>query len=89
MHVYLLDTPDNGVGTASVSGPADREIRARPEAVPLPNAPIYLADAIDGCYIAAGLTGEKGDFCSSHLITGEYSLIEGIMDRSGVTRGLP
>jgi len=72
MHVYLLDSPDKGIGTASVSGSL-LEINGNPgEVQPVANAAVYLADARDGCYIAAGLTGDNGDFCFTHLLTGEY-----------------
>lgn len=74
MHVYLLDSHDNGIGTASVSGQlTEGKVRSK-ELMYLENTPVYLADAKDGCYIAAGLTGDKGSFCFSHLITGEYCL---------------
>jgi hypothetical protein len=74
MHVYLLDSPDLGIGTASVSGSLV-EINGSPaKTEPLMNTPIYLADAKDGCYIAAGLTGDDGKFCFTHLVTGEYFL---------------
>jgi hypothetical protein len=72
MHVYLLDSPENGIGTASVSGLLTEENSDAGGSKSLTNTPVYLADAKDGCYIAAGLTGEKGDFCFSHLVTGEY-----------------
>ena len=74
MQVYLLDSPDLGIGTASVSGSLI-EISGNPgKTVPLVNTPIYLADAKDGCYIAAGLTDDVGEFCFTHLVTGEYCL---------------
>jgi hypothetical protein len=74
MHVYLLDSPDLGIGTASVSGSLF-EISANPgKTEPLLNTPIYLADAKDGCYMAAGLTDDHGEFCFTHLVTGEYCL---------------
>jgi hypothetical protein len=41
---------------------------------PVSNAPVYLADARDGCYISAGLTDVQGEFCFSHLLRGEYCL---------------
>ena len=72
MHVYLLDSPENGIGTASVSGLLTEDKGASGGSIPLVNTPVYLADAKDGCYISAGITGEKGDFCFSHLVTGEY-----------------
>lgn len=72
MHVYLLDSHENGIGTASVSGLLKEDKGKAGESQPLVNTPVYLADAKDGCYIAAGLTGEKGEFCFSHLVTGEY-----------------
>ncbi len=78
MHVYLLDSPGNGIGTASVSGlliedkgVAEAEVE---DSIGLVNTPVYLADAKDGCYIAAGVTGQEGEFCFSHLVTGEYCL---------------
>lgn len=74
MHVYLLDSPDNGIGTASVSGQLREDKGETGELQYLVNTPVYLADAKDGCFIAAGLTGEKGAFCFSHLVTGEYCL---------------
>jgi hypothetical protein len=74
MQVYLLDSPDLGIGRASVSGSL-LEISNNPgETEPLVHTPIYLADARDGCYIAAGLTDDDGEFCFTHLVTGEYSL---------------
>lgn len=72
MHVYLLDSPENGIGTASVSGLLTEDKGEAGGSVPLSNTPVYLADVKDGCYIAAGLTADKGDFCFSHLVTGEY-----------------
>lgn len=74
MHVYLLDSPEDGLGTASVSGQLTEDTGETGESQCLVNTPVYLADAKDGCYIAAGLTGEKGAFCFSHLVTGEYYL---------------
>lgn len=74
MHVYLLDSPDIGIGTASVSGSLVETNSNSGQAQPLVNTPVYLADARDGCYIAAGLTGDRGEFCFSHLMTGEYCL---------------
>jgi len=74
MQVYLLDSPDLGIGTASVSASLV-EISDNPKKTePLVNTPIYLADAKDGCYMAAGLTDDNGQFCFSHLVTGEYHL---------------
>jgi hypothetical protein len=75
MHVYLLDSPDIGLGTATVSGLLLQKNGEPGQAEPVRNAPVYLADAKDGCYIAAGLSGEKGEFCFNHLMAGEYSLI--------------
>ena len=74
MHVYLLDAPGNVTGTASVSGLLTENNGKAGESQALVNAPVYLADAKDGCYIAAALTGEKGEFCFSHLLTGVYCL---------------
>jgi len=74
MHVYLLNSPENGVGTSSVSGLLLEENGETGEPVALVNTPVYLADAKDGCYMAAGLTGEDGEFCFSHLVTGEYCM---------------
>ncbi len=74
MHVYLLDAPGNGIGTASVSGLLREDKSETGESQALVNTPVYLADAKDGCYIAAALTGDKGEFCFSHLLTGEYCL---------------
>ena len=74
MHVYLLDAPGNGTGTASVSGSLREDNGKAGVSQPLVNTPVYLADAKDGCYIAAVLTGDKGEFCFSHLLTGEYCL---------------
>ncbi len=74
MHVYLLDAPGNGIGTASVSGSLREDNGKAGGSQPLVNTPVYLADAKDGCYIAAALTGDKGEFCFSHLLTGEYCL---------------
>ena len=74
LHVYLLDSPDNGIGTASVSGLLLEDKGEAGDLIGLVNSPVYLADAQDGCYIAAGVTGEKGEFCFSHLVTGEYCL---------------
>jgi hypothetical protein len=75
MHVYLLDPPDKGGGTASVSGSLVEETNDNfGQTQPVVNAPVYLADARDGCYIAAGLTGDKGFFSFIHLLTGEYCL---------------
>ena len=74
MQVYLLDSPDLGIGRASVSGSLV-EISDNPgKTEPLLNTPIYLADAKDGCYLAAGLTDDNGEFCFTHLVTGEYCL---------------
>ena len=75
MHVYLLDFPDKGIGTASVSGSLIETDEHTGRLQPVENAPVYLADAKDGCYLAAGLTGDDGEFCFSHLMTGEYCLI--------------
>ncbi len=74
MHVYLLDAPGNVTGTASVSGLLREDKGKAGESQALVNTPVYLADAKDGCYIAAALTGVKGEFCFSHLLTGEYCL---------------
>ena len=74
MHVYLLDAPGNGIGTASVSGSLREDNGKAGGSQALVNTPVYLADAKDGCYIAAALTGDKGEFCFSHLLTGEYCL---------------
>ncbi len=74
MHVYLLDPPDKGAGTASVSGFLLETNGNLQEARPVVHAPVYLADARDGCYIAAGLSGDKGGFSFTHLYTGEYCL---------------
>jgi hypothetical protein len=74
MHVYLLDAPGNGIGTASVSGLLREDKDKAGGSQTLVNTPVYLADAKDGCYIAAALTGDKGEFCFSHLLTGEYCL---------------
>jgi hypothetical protein len=74
LQIYLLDAPDKGVGTASVSGLLVEIGKVNGQQRPVSNAPVYLADARDGCYISAGLTDEKGEFCFSHLITGEYCL---------------
>jgi len=74
MHVYLLDSPEKGIGTASVSGQLLEDRDRAEDSIELVNIPIYLADAKDGCYIAAGVTGEDGEFCFSHLVTGEYCL---------------
>jgi hypothetical protein len=72
MHVYLLDSPENDLGTASVSGVLMKDRGETGQSLPLSNIPVYLADAKDGCYIAAGITGENGEFCFSHLVTGEF-----------------
>ena len=74
MHVYLLDSPDNEIGTASVSGSLIEILSKNGSSEAVVNAPIYLADASDGCYIAAGLTGDNGEFCFTHLLAGEYRL---------------
>lgn len=74
MYVFLLDSPVNGIGTASISGSLLETDGKHDRSKPLVNAPVYLADAKDGCYIAAGLTGEKGEFCFFNLLTGEYRL---------------
>jgi hypothetical protein len=74
MHVYLLDAPDKGVGTASVSGLFLETTGGDGQTRPVVNAPVYLADARDGCYISAGLTDVQGEFCFTHLLTGDYSL---------------
>ena len=74
MQVYLLDSPDNGRGTASVSGSLLETVDHAGKTQPVVNAPVYLADARDGCYLAAGLTGDEGGFCFSHLLRGEYCL---------------
>jgi hypothetical protein len=74
LQIYLLDAPDKGVGTASVSGLLKETTSGNGQGRPVVNAPIYLADARDGCYISAGLTDEKGEFCLTHLVTGEYCL---------------
>ena len=74
VHIYLLDAPDNGIGTASVSGLLLEIPSGKGKQRPVLNAPVYLADARDGCYISAGLTDEKGAFCFTHLIKGEYCL---------------
>jgi hypothetical protein len=75
VHVYLLDSPDHGIGTASLSGSLVEADYSTGKMQPVVNAPVYLADAKDGCYMAAGLTGDGGEFCFSHLMTGEYFLI--------------
>jgi hypothetical protein len=74
MHVYLLDSPENGIGTSSVSGMLSEVRGDTGKSQALVNTPVYLADAKDGCYMAAGLTGEEGEFCFSHLVIGEYCL---------------
>jgi hypothetical protein len=74
LHVYLLDAPDKGVGTAFVSGLLEETSSGNGQQRPVVNAPVYLADAKDGCYISAGLTDDKGTFCFTHLLTGEYCL---------------
>jgi hypothetical protein len=74
MAVYLLDAPDKGIGTASISGMLFEHYRENMQTRTVSNAPVYLADAKDGCYIAAGLTDNAGEFCFSHLVTGAYSL---------------
>lgn len=74
MHVYLLDSPENGIGTASVSGLLTELKGDTGKSQAVVNSPVYLADAQDGCYMAAGITGEDGEFCFSHLVLGEYCL---------------
>ena len=74
MHVYLLDSPENGIGTASVSGLLTEINGDSDKSQVLVNTPVYLADAQDGCYMAAGITGDGGEFCFSHLVVGEYHL---------------
>ena len=74
MHVYLLDSPDKEIGTASVSGSLVENAGNNGPSRAVANAPIYLADARDGCYIAAGLTGDNGEFSFTHLLAGEYSI---------------
>ncbi len=74
MQVYLLDSPDKRMGTASVSGLLMETGDHAGKTQPVVNAPVYLADAKDGCYMAAGLTGDEGGFCFSHLMRGEYCL---------------
>ncbi len=75
MHVYLLDSHDKRLGTASVSGSLVEILGGTGQSQAIANAPVYLADARDGCYIAAGLTGDNGEFCFTNLMSGEYSLI--------------
>jgi hypothetical protein len=74
MHIYLLDSPDKGIGTASISGTLLESIGDERQSQTVVNAPVYLADAKDGCYVSAGLTDDTGEFCFSHLVTGEYCL---------------
>ena len=74
MHVYLLDAQDKGMGTAWVSGLVVESNSQQGQEKPVVNIPVYLADARDGCYIAAGLTNGSGEFCFSHLLAGEYCL---------------
>ena len=74
MPIYLLDSPDKGIGTASISGMLLENAEAKRQTRSVSNAPVYLADAKDGCYIAAGLTDAGGEFCFSHLLTGVYGL---------------
>ena len=74
MHVFLLDAPEKVKGAASVSGALFESDEDSNDSIPVANVPVYLADARDGCYIAAGLTGEKGEFSFFNLQAGEYCL---------------
>ena len=74
MHVYLLDSHEKQLGTASISGSLVEMPGGTKHVMAVANAPVYLADARDGCYVAAGLTGDNGEFCFTNLLTGEYCL---------------
>jgi hypothetical protein len=74
MHVYLLDAHDKQLGTASVSGSLVEILGGNGLSQAVANAPVYLADANDGCYVAAGLTGDNGEFSFTNLLAGEYCL---------------
>jgi hypothetical protein len=43
-------------------------------AFPISHAPVYLADAKDGCYIASGLTDNDGNFIFQNISNGWYCI---------------
>ena len=49
---------------------------------PISHAPVYLADAKDGCYIASGLTDNDGSFIFQNISSGWYCIEE---DHDGST----
>jgi hypothetical protein len=91
---FLSDYQDPGKGEASVAGlvmqarslnKVSRRLRRKfPRSVmPLGNAPVYLSDFEDGCYIAAGLTDKAGRFFFQNIPHGEYCIK---IDHRGSTR---